>query len=286
MLGLGLGLNYSNYVKPPYILDQIANASGCYSLRQLKAGATKSVRVRKSGTIDGLDIGFVEGILDIASLLAFADGGDVFVTTWYDQSKNEYHQTQATAELQPRIVTAGEVEINGFGVPSIYFDGSTGLRGSGEIIRFGETSLYLVATIYGTGTTYVIGSGIAQGFNRRFYLGRERVVIGRFEDNFLHRVNWDIDGSNQASVVSVGSFGDYTIRAIVNDGDTLSLENYDLNISTGTNADELAIGGRITNNALADFGTARVTELLFFHEAHSLEKQKTINQKQIARYPI
>lgn len=62
--------------------------------------------------------------LDEQALLAFAGSASVFVTTWYDQSGNGRHETQAIADLQPRVVNAGVVDKLG-GRPAVYFNGST-----------------------------------------------------------------------------------------------------------------------------------------------------------------
>jgi surface protein len=47
------------------------------------------------------------GNLDTGSLLAFAGPGNAFVKTWYDQSGNGRHASQATAANQPQIVSNG-----------------------------------------------------------------------------------------------------------------------------------------------------------------------------------
>jgi hypothetical protein len=47
-----------------------------------------------------------------------------FVATWYDQSGNNRHATQATPGLQPRIINAGIIEKNSSNRPSIFFNGT------------------------------------------------------------------------------------------------------------------------------------------------------------------
>jgi hypothetical protein len=53
-----------------------------------------------------------------------AGAPSAFVTTWYDQSGNARNATQATAELQPRIINAGIIEKNASNRPSIFFNGT------------------------------------------------------------------------------------------------------------------------------------------------------------------
>ncbi len=51
-----------------------------------------------------------------------ASAPSAFVATWYDQSGNNRHATQATAGLQPRIINAGLIEKNSSNRPSIFFN--------------------------------------------------------------------------------------------------------------------------------------------------------------------
>jgi len=48
---------------------------------------------------------------------------DAYVKTWYDQSGNGYHATQATDASQPQIVDNGLIVTSSFGIPSVKFDG-------------------------------------------------------------------------------------------------------------------------------------------------------------------
>jgi len=66
----------------------------------------------KAAKISGLntvlqDIYFDDGKLDTAALLTFANGGDVFVHTWYDQSIYGNHSAQEDVSLMPYIVESG-----------------------------------------------------------------------------------------------------------------------------------------------------------------------------------
>jgi hypothetical protein len=54
---------------------------------------------------------------------AAVNGANAFVTTWYDQSGNARHATQATAGSQPRIVNAGGVDSEN-GRPTLFLDGT------------------------------------------------------------------------------------------------------------------------------------------------------------------
>ena len=129
MLGLGLGLQKSTKLGGFIgLLDLFPGAAAAYSLRKLRAAYSGSaVRVRKevSAVSSETDIGFLsDGSLDTSTLLTFAsdaDGGDVFVVTWYDQSLSN-DATQSTGANQPKIVSGGSL-VTENGKPALDFDG-------------------------------------------------------------------------------------------------------------------------------------------------------------------
>ena len=94
---------------PPLILDTYGtNLYAAYSLRLLRNSYGGScVRVRRSSDNTEQDFGFVDGVVDMASIISFCGAGNGFVTTWYDQSGNGKNVTQATAGNQPQIVSSG-----------------------------------------------------------------------------------------------------------------------------------------------------------------------------------
>lgn len=109
---------------PNEALGQTVAATRAYSLRKVvPAYAGSAIRVRRSSDSTEQDIGFSSGALDTAALTTFAGAGDAFVTTWYDQSGNARHLTQATTAAQPKVVAAGAVVASG-GKPAVTFDGT------------------------------------------------------------------------------------------------------------------------------------------------------------------
>lgn len=122
------------------LLDTYSGASAAYSLRQLSSTYTGNcIRVRRSSDNAEQNIGFVNNVLDTASLLTFCGAGNGFVTTWYDQSGNANNATNSTAIAQPQIVSSGAmILING--KPSVQFDGSNDLLNLGTIITTGASS--------------------------------------------------------------------------------------------------------------------------------------------------
>ena len=94
----------------PLLLDLYPNAAVAYSLRKLRTAYTgNAIRVRRSSDNAEQDFGFVNNVLDTASLLTFCGAGNGFITTWYDQSGNNRNAIKTTAVNQPRIVINGAV---------------------------------------------------------------------------------------------------------------------------------------------------------------------------------
>jgi hypothetical protein len=104
---------YSNIISVTtlgLLLDTYSGAAAAYSLRKLRTAYTgDAIRVRRASDNTEQNIGFVNNVLDTASLTSFCSGTNGFVTTWYDQSGNGYDATQSTGANQPQIVSSGSV---------------------------------------------------------------------------------------------------------------------------------------------------------------------------------
>jgi hypothetical protein len=88
----------------PLLLDTYTGASVAYSLRKLRTAYSGSaIRVRRSSDNTEQNIGFVNNVLDTASLNTFCSGANGFVTTWYDQSGNNINLTNGVAVNQFKI---------------------------------------------------------------------------------------------------------------------------------------------------------------------------------------
>jgi len=112
-----------NFVLGAGPLNMISTpANVAYSLRRLYCGYTGSaIRVRRSSDNAVQNIGFtVNGDLDTVALKNFVTTGSGFVTTWYDQSGNAKHLSQATAGNQPQIMAAGAI-LRQNGRPTVKF---------------------------------------------------------------------------------------------------------------------------------------------------------------------
>jgi hypothetical protein len=117
-----IGSSISQFVG---LLDTYSGAAAAYSLRKLRTAYTgDAIRVRRASDNTEQNIGFVNNVLDTASLTSFCSGTNGFVTTWYDQSGNGYNATQSTGANQPQIVSSGSVILQN-GESIITFNGTS-----------------------------------------------------------------------------------------------------------------------------------------------------------------
>jgi hypothetical protein len=106
----------------PLLLDLYPNAAAAYSLRQLRIGVTNVVRVRRSS--DNTEADFTAAQISDGSLAAWVGAGNNgFVRTWYDQSGNGRHATQATNARQPQLCDSTGIILDRT-KPTISFGGS------------------------------------------------------------------------------------------------------------------------------------------------------------------
>ena len=119
-------LNISDKIKleslTPGLLDDYSGAAAAYSLRKLSAFYSGDAIIVTTNGTDSASIGFVNNELDTASLEAFANGGDAYVSVWYDQSGNGNDVTQTSFSAMPKIVSAGSTILEN-GKAAVQFDG-------------------------------------------------------------------------------------------------------------------------------------------------------------------
>jgi hypothetical protein len=108
-------------ISPP--LDSIAPAVAAYSLRRLRSAyAGQAVNVRRSSDNAVSDVGFAGNDFNVAGYNAFVGGGSGFIATWYDQTGNGHHATQATLANQPgvslSVTSTGRSAVTGLAITS------------------------------------------------------------------------------------------------------------------------------------------------------------------------
>ena len=123
-----MGNNYNLNIFPVVtggLLSEYPGASAAYSLRGLLEFSTgydiNVVRVRRSS--DNKERNFNATQITDGTLTTFTGINDGFVVTWYDQSDNSNHASQATAAKQAMLVENGVVNLYN-GKPSINFERS------------------------------------------------------------------------------------------------------------------------------------------------------------------
>ena len=140
-----------------YLLDSFPNAAAAYSLRLLRINYTGfAIRVRNSSNSEA-DIGFVDNVLDTASLLSHCGSGNGFVTTWYDQSGNARNAIQTTAANQPQIVSSGSIYLLN-SKPTIIANPTQ--NWSFTAVSSNLYSLFITYYKNATGNQAIIGSGV------------------------------------------------------------------------------------------------------------------------------
>ena len=146
-----MGRRFTYYQMPSsfaFLLDEVTGATSGYSVtRKLRSAYSGSaIRVRRSSDNAEQDIGFVDNILDTASLLTFVGANDGFVTTIYDQQASN-NRTQGTATFQPKIVTSGGLEtLNG--KPCAKFDGVNDYMQSVRLLNNANFTSAMIGATY------------------------------------------------------------------------------------------------------------------------------------------
>ena len=125
------------------LLDLYPDALVAYDLRKLSSAYTGNcIEVRRGSDNAIQDIGFVDGVLDTDSLVTFAQGGECYVRTLYDQSGNGNNATQTVLINQPKITDSLGAVITKYGKPSIYWYGPANANAS--VLSFTQISPHTV----------------------------------------------------------------------------------------------------------------------------------------------
>ena len=129
-----------------FLLDLYPGAAAAYSLRVLSSDFKNAAIIRVRRSSDSAESDFTASEITDGTLTAWTGANDGFVRTWYDQSGNDRHATQATAGSQPMIVNAGSLVTDGDGLPSIDWDGIDDYLEITENIYASVMTIFLAAT--------------------------------------------------------------------------------------------------------------------------------------------
>ena len=141
-----------------YLLDDYPSSTSVYgySLRKLTNDYSGSaIRVRRDNDNAESDIGFSSNELDTDALTTFVGSNNGYVTTWYDQGGLGNNIVNATASIQPLIVSSGTVRTTD-SKPSIYFNSTRRDKLTGARINelHNGTKCFVAALVKsGTNTT-------------------------------------------------------------------------------------------------------------------------------------
>jgi hypothetical protein len=258
------GIIGSSIVQFTGLLDTYSGAAAAYSLRKLRTAYTgNAIRVRRTSDNTEQNIGFVNNVLDTASLTSFCSGTNGFVTTWYDQSGNGRDATQTTAANQPQIVSSGSVILEN-GKPAVQFDGSNDNLDANSLssVFTGNDFLVSTANVYKNNGTLPTNSDRALwGF------GNSTTIIPTFFAGASSR-----NGINPGGLIGGRSDSSTEIRAyganVANQSlqqSHSSFENQSIYIN-GTLGDSVSvITGSVTLNNFSLGCLPRTTKSIFFN---------------------
>lgn len=112
-----------------FLLDVTSSYSAYSVARRLNSSYLGSaIRVKRSSDSTELDIGFVDNLLDTASLLKFVGAGNGQVTAIYDQNLSGSVAHLNTSSAQPYVVTGGTLltlDASGSTMPAVHFNGTS-----------------------------------------------------------------------------------------------------------------------------------------------------------------
>ena len=120
-----------------------------------------------------MDVGFVGGLVHVASLVDFVGAGSGLITAWYDQSGNGRTLTQPSTASQPRIINAGVLDVVA-NRPAIVFDGVDDNIWRADALGFTGSPAMTIANTYAApfaGSQFLWGFGEAgSALNARWQL--------------------------------------------------------------------------------------------------------------------
>jgi hypothetical protein len=281
-LGLNLGCFNGNVLRGVLDLLTVSSAAA-YSLRKLRTAYTgNAIRVRRSQDNAELDIGFTpNAILNTAALLTFVGANDGFVTTWYDQSGNSRHVTQATAANQPQIVTAGVVNTeNGKPVINSNFKWLSNSAVSNDASLWGGNPQTMNAVARSSSSNdrdfFALLGGTATTSNLR------SLGAASGGTDWRYTTGLDIFGSGVA--INTYSIGTGRYSASTNNIRVNGVLRSTGSGTENTTAGELTIGARNPSGGTA--GTFFIGECILFNVSLSDSDALTLERNQGAYYGI
>jgi hypothetical protein len=212
-----------------------------------------------------------------------------FVATWYDQSGNNRHATQATPGLQPRIINAGIIEKNASNRPSIFFNGTYLKNAFFLTTQPVSTSCVWRARGLASPGGELFGWGNNSGGGRRYgaWFDRSSATQGRYgvENQGAGTVGSSLLNTNTWYISSQILPGTSlpTLTQWIN-GTSQTMTNIGTPAAMNITAGEFAIGTIPTANTQGHNGD--IQELIYFSSALSATDRQYIEYGQSQYYNI
>lgn len=200
-------------VRPPapptysYPLDPlVARPAVAFSTRRLLSSYLgPAMRVRRSSDDAEMDIPFIVGQLDTATLLSFVGSNIGMVSVWYDQSGNSFDATNTIHAAQPVIVTGGAVvKANGF--PALFVN-SQNLNFNNRFAAQGDCTISSVFAT--TQSNPVTRPDQGYGMSGFIYGDRPGVQFDLGFGNLGNKITfWGGDSTGEVSVIGSTTLND------------------------------------------------------------------------------
>jgi Ig-like domain CHU_C associated len=263
-------------------LSNTSPSSGAYSIRQLSTSYTgKLFQVRRSSDNTTQDVGFTAGgEADTTALKTFVGSGDGFVSIWYDQSGSGNNATQATALLQPRIVSAGVIERLNNRL-AINFKGTQYLTVPSAVIVTGSnpSTLNAVAKLNNnTGWEWVVNYGSANEGRAIGSTSSNQVDISQFSAHDSQGVS---STSQFVAVANYTSTVDTLNSQVINPRGGNSTVTLTRALNTGNTA--ATIGNKVDNS---QFWDGYIQEVTLFSSNLLGDKRQSIQDSQLLYYGL
>jgi hypothetical protein len=264
-------------VSPKLLLDEFPNAAAAYSLRLLRTAYTGNcIEVRRSSDNALQNIGFVNGLMDTASLLSFVGAGNGFVRTWYDQSGNGRNATNTTNAQQPKVVNNGVIILDNLKPVINNLENNT-LRYTPNIYQ-GNSKGFIFSVSKSSKTTYanLINIAFENQSGANHWIAKSRLTNQRWEaggrrlsSNSFQAVESNTNDGN--NIVLISSFADYENSDLFlwqNDNLVASSTSFQTDGSTSIETKFLNIGNTL-NTSISNVFEGFIFEIVIYESDQS-----------------
>lgn len=177
-MGLGLGLNLGAHTGrsfgESYLLEDFPNAALAFSLRLVNPDYEGDcLRIMRGTDNATQDIGFVSGVVDVASMIAFCNvtDGNGYIQYWRDQSGNGRDVDRLSPGVMPQIISGGAVILEN-GKPAIRFvESNQDQLLSTYRLQFNASTVGVINMTTGFGTQFAWGQFNNNGQNNYYGYG-------------------------------------------------------------------------------------------------------------------